>query len=240
MRIVALGDLHGRSIWRKILEQEKNADQIIMVGDYLDTRDGYTVGEQLHNLKEIIHLTKDDERIKRLIGNHDYHYFPWIGYTGTSGYQGSVAALQFGKVLEEYKDYFKMAHLVKDGDHKPLLFSHAGIGMSWLEANQWDPQDDIHEHVNDVWKHKPFAFRFNGREPSGDDVYQTPIWIRPNSLILDTKHNIAKEYIQVVGHTSKKSINLDSANAGYAFIDTLEVGEYLIINDGVFSIGKVK
>lgn len=39
MKIVAIGDIHGRDIWEDIVKKEHDADKIVFVGDYFDTRD---------------------------------------------------------------------------------------------------------------------------------------------------------------------------------------------------------
>jgi predicted phosphodiesterase len=50
MKLIALGDTHGRSKWKEIVEKENDADKIIFIGDYFDAKDGgYSA-----NLKERI------------------------------------------------------------------------------------------------------------------------------------------------------------------------------------------
>jgi len=37
MKIAAIGDVHGREIWKEIAEDaSKNADKIVFLGDYID------------------------------------------------------------------------------------------------------------------------------------------------------------------------------------------------------------
>jgi predicted phosphodiesterase len=39
MKIVTLGDTHGRDIWKTIVKIEEDFDKFIFIGDYFDTRD---------------------------------------------------------------------------------------------------------------------------------------------------------------------------------------------------------
>ena len=99
--------------------------------------------------------------------------------------------------------------------------------------------------INDYAKFKPQLFGFGvvGRkgyvDPYGDNIWQNPTWVRPRSLMKDSKD---LGYIQVVGHTTQNQIDIEgkSTNSKYFFIDTLETsGEYLIIEDGEVTAGKV-
>ena len=51
-KTVFIGDIHGRSIWKQIVEKE-NADRVIFIGDYFDSYDIIAV-EQIQNFKDII------------------------------------------------------------------------------------------------------------------------------------------------------------------------------------------
>ena len=54
--MVILGDIHGRDIWKKILEIEEKANIVVFVGDYFDSKDGVSGARQLQNFKEITYL----------------------------------------------------------------------------------------------------------------------------------------------------------------------------------------
>ena len=130
-----------------------------------------------------------------------------------------------------------------------VLCTHAGVSPIFLEDNGWNEGDDIVEFLNDLFTYKPRTFQFNGREPYGDDVYQTPIWIRPRALQNANKEKypyngstyIKDRYIQVAGHTVQNAIDIEGKATGgkYFYIDTLPVGQYLIEEDGEFKIGYV-
>jgi len=99
-----------------------------------------------------------------------------------------------------------------------------------------------------LFKYKPKAFQFNGFDPYGDSQTQTPIWIRPGSLMsINKKHGkgLKKDYIQIVGHTQATKLDLELSNKAtggrYYLIDTMgTTGEYLVIQDNNLSVNSVK
>lgn len=244
-RTVVIGDLHGRSSWKLALSQQNPVDRVIFIGDYFDSFE-FSGVEQIHNFKEIVKYKEDNPQIDvvMLIGNHDHHYFPEIGYTGTSGYQSGVG-LAITQVVDENRHHLQMAYGFDD-----YLFTHAGVSPIFMDlvfgSNGWSVETVV-EDLNELFKYKPKAFEFNGFDPYGDNPTQTPIWIRPSSLLSSNKKHaksLKKEYIQIVGHTVKRNLNLkdtDKWTGGrYYFVDTLETsGEYMIIEDGKLRADKV-
>lgn len=240
MKTIFLGDTHGRDKWKDIIAIE-SPDRVVFIGDYFDSYDKeLTTAIQIHNVKEIIDLKKTGAmEIIMLIGNHDHHYFPEIGYTGTSGYQAGGAAA-IGQFLDENREHFQMAYGMEN-----ILCTHAGVGHNWLVKQMGYSVTEGHvaDFINSIWKHKPKAFEFT---PSGFDMYgdsetQTPIWIRPQALLKVNRDSFLKEsFIQIVGHTKQHRIDIAGASTGgrYFFIDTFDTScEYLIHEDGVFSVG---
>lgn len=238
MKTIFLGDTHGRSLWKDIIRNEM-PDRVVFIGDYFDSHDKeLTAAIQMFNFKEIIEFKKTGAmEVIMLIGNHDYHYFPEIGYNGTSGYQ-SGAALEIGRVLDENREHLQMAYLLDN-----ILCTHAGVGHNWLvEQMDYNSEDNIADFINDVWKYKPQLFQFNGFDPYGDSWTQTPIWIRPHSLMVGNKDSfLKKQYIQIVGHTQVEVIDMGKATGGkYYFIDALGTcQEFLIYEDGEFNKGSI-
>lgn len=239
-RIIAVGDTHSRAFWKLIQEKEK-WDKFIFIGDYFDSFD-ITPNEQIKNFQEIGSFYDEyPNKVVLLIGNHDHHYFPFIGDTGTSGYQPAYC-FQYGHLLAPRKDQMKMAHA--EGE---FLFSHAGVGETWLTRNGFaDPipvgttAEEIADHV---WENKPLQFSFTPARMSdyyGDSVTQTPIWIRPQALQKDTGRIRALGIKQVVGHTGMPNINRPEVGSPEYFIDTMGTSkEYLIIEDGKVEVGKL-
>ncbi len=243
MKTICIGDIHGRSVWKLIVHTE-NPDRVIFIGDYFDSFDISGV-EQIHNFKEIIEYKESNPQVEvvMLIGNHDHHYFPEIGNTGTSGYQTRLAP-SISQVVQENRHHLQMAYGFEE-----FLFTHTGVSPEFMDQvfgpNDWSIETLVPD-INELFKHKPKAFEFNGFDPTGDNVYQTPIWIRPRSLMaINKKHNkgLKHHYIQVVGHTKVNKIDIEGKATGnrYYFIDALGTsGEYLIIEDGQVRIGQSK
>jgi predicted phosphodiesterase len=247
-RTILLGDTHGRDVWKYIVAQETDADRIVFIGDYFDSFDIPGV-VQLQNFLDIIEFKKNsDKEVVLLFGNHDYHYMP--GYTGVgySGYQHGLA-YQFRDAISQNLEHLQMAYLFDD-----VLCSHAGVGMEWVERHFKDTKitdlesvSTLVNEINDYFKYKPGIFEFDGFNPYGDSTSQTPIWIRPASLMQVNKGTTLKETVrQVVGHTHVKSIpdmlKSVAQNAGnrYFMIDALDKSAgYLICQDGEMIAGKV-
>jgi len=244
MKTVVIGDVHGRSLWKLIVNQE-NPDRVIFIGDYFDSFEISGV-EQIQNFKEIIeYKEKSGKEVITLIGNHDHHYYPEVGYTGTSGYQSRIAP-SITQVIDENRQHLQIAYSFNE-----FLFTHAGVSPTFMDGEFGEEgwvKDNVVELLNDLFKYKPKSFDFNGTDPYGDNTYQTPIWIRPKSLMaVNKKHDkgLKKKYIQVVGHTQVKKLDLvgaeKSAGGRYYLIDCQETtGEYLVIQDGELSVGTTR
>lgn len=74
MKIIALGDTHGRTVWKQIVK-ENGFDKIVFHGDYFDTHERISARQQKENFKGIIAFKKANmDKVILLMGNHDYHY----------------------------------------------------------------------------------------------------------------------------------------------------------------------
>jgi predicted MPP superfamily phosphohydrolase len=244
-KTIVLGDTHGRSNWKLAIHQEQ-PDRVIFIGDYFDSFE-FSGVEQIDNFKQIIQYKENNPQVEvvLLIGNHDHHYFPEIGYTGTSGYQSKIAP-SINQVIDENRHHLQIAYGFGE-----YLFTHAGVSPVFMDQifgeNDWSVENIVVD-LNEMFRYKPHAFEFNGFDGHGDNTTQTPIWIRPRSLMqANKKHNksLKKDYIQIVGHTGMRRLDLtgsDKFTGGrYYFIDTMETtGEYLIIEDNKLRINSVK
>lgn len=232
-KIVCWGDLHGRNCWKDIVAQNSNADLYISIGDYLDTHENITGEQQLENFKDILQFKRDNkEKVILLIGNHDFHYMSFV-MEHYSGFQSGMQYI-FKTTLEEAlkEDLLQMCHI-----QDKYLFSHAGVSKTWLNSTMSiGLKENVDEHINDVFLHQPTKyFTFKGVNPYGDDITQSPIWIRPQSLFEDG----LKEFIHIVGHTTQNSIKPPKGDSNMWFIDTLGTsGEYLVIENNEINIRK--
>lgn len=246
MRTLVIGDIHGRSNWKLAIYQEQPIDRVIFIGDYMDS---FTISgvEQIDNFKQIIQYKENNPQVEvvMLIGNHDHHYYPEIGYTGTSGYQSGVAP-SITQVIDENRHHLQMAYGFGE-----YLFTHAGVSPVFMDQvfgkDDWS-KESIVVDLNELFRYKPKAFEFNGFDGHGDNTTQTPIWIRPRSLMsVNKKHEkgLKKDYIQIVGHTQMRRLDLtgsDKFTGGrYYFIDTMDTsGDYLVIEDSILRTNSVK
>ena len=246
MRTLVIGDIHGRSNWKLAIYQEQPIDRVIFIGDYMDS---FTISgvEQIDNFKQIIQYKENNPQVEvvMLIGNHDHHYYPEIGYTGTSGYQSGVAP-SITQVIDENRHHLQMAYGFGE-----YLFTHAGVSPVFMDQvfgkDDWSKESVVVD-LNELFRYKPKAFEFNGFDGHGDNTTQTPIWIRPRSLMsVNKKHEkgLKKDYIQVVGHTQMRRLDLtgsDKFTGGrYYFIDTMDTsGDYLVIEDNILRTNSVK
>jgi hypothetical protein len=261
MKLIAIGDIHGRDIWKQIVDQEQDADTFVFMGDYFDS---FTIKgpDQINNFLDIVEFKKQSKvPVILLIGNHDYHYYPGIEDSGTSGYQ-TLMAPSIKHVVSDNKQHLQAAYQVGE-----FVFTHAGLSSEWLDDNivMWDVPN-LAIYVNDLFYYQPQklayrSFKYYDYENNiatlssgyGNEPYQSPIWIRPKALMaankstqdgkLTNKETLKNHIIQVVGHTPQDTIDIKGKSTGgrYYFIDTLEYGQnqYLVIKDGVVSLGEL-
>jgi hypothetical protein len=95
----------------------------------------------------------------------------------------------------------------------------------------------LEESINQAFMTDLDAFSFAygpNMSNTGDDVTQSPIWVRLPSLFEDA----VTGYVYVVGHTPLEELTITDNVIG---IDTLgTTQEFLIIEDGVPSSAKLK
>lgn len=232
MKILALGDIHGLTIWKDIVAANPDVDKIVFIGDYVDTHQATTPLEQLDNLREIIQFKSNNfGKVILLVGNHDYHYWPGIT-ENYSGYQPQMRQ-SFEYEYRQYKHLFQMCFL----DENLYLYSHAGVTETWLaEVIGIKKEDSLALRVvkiNDAFKYQPYKFSFydGDRSHCGDHIRQSCIWVRPESLWKDKMKGV----MEIIGHTTIQKINHPpkAERMGFYDIDCLGTSrEYLIIEDG--------
>ena len=78
MRILAIGDIHGRDSWKDIIN-DNVFDKVVFLGDYFDSREEISGAKQLYNFKEILQFKKYNiDKVVLLVGNHEFHYLKTI------------------------------------------------------------------------------------------------------------------------------------------------------------------
>ena len=226
MKTVVIGDVHCHTSWKKVLEQNKDADKVIFLGDYYDTFDTALRAKADDNFNEILDLKrKEPDKYVILLGNHDYHYLlnssdeRYSGFSNNSCYSANKI---LRKAVEE--NLIQVLYI-----QDKIIFSHAGVSKYWLKevAGLNNPDEVTIEGMLNY----PYALSFNflkGYNSYGDTISQSPIWIRPSSLIKDKLDG----FDQIVGHTpSKCPICCDLAGINKVWIVDTMPNYYLRIID---------
>lgn len=228
-KIVVLGDIHGRDIWKDIITKE-DPEQVIFLGDYLSSHDNIPSETQVDNFKEIIDYKLNHPNTILLRGNHDLQHlgYPWAQ---CSGYFPVV-----GRLMKEWKQVYldntQWLYIIGD-----TVFSHAGISRVWLREEMYiDPDNLTDEILLSINELEPSAkFGFIDRDSwdiYGESPHQSLTWIRPNAL----EGVMIPGYNQVVGHTTTNKVISAKGKTGNDLwlCDALEGGWYLTINNGVY------
>ena len=234
MKEVFIGDIHGLDLWKKVVNDNPDADKFIFVGDYFDSFD-ISVEIQANNFLDIIEFKKSNpDKVILLIGNHDHHYLK-VGET----YSGYNAGGQY-LIREVLENNLHLLQICYKSVNK--LVTHAGISQTWLDKH-FDVGDynKIESVLNEAYKENKRIFNFAGWDPYGNSKEASPIWIRPKALTISNRKKALRQFIQIVGHTRQSKIDLKSYDKVYGgkiiLIDSLENGEYLLSYDNKLTVG---
>jgi len=202
----AIGDIHGRSFWKSYIKNEFR--NFYFTGDYFDSFD-IPFAVQYSNFTEICKEARADSRIKMCLGNHDYHYLRGVRDQVYSGFQ-DLNWNKIGAVLEENIDLMQIVYVTEDN----FIISHAGVTSWFLKSIGGTKPEDI----NSAFIKDRNILQFNGYDMYGNDITQSPIWVRPGSLEQDHLPG----YSQIVGHTPVRKISEFSFRDGkkLVLIDT--------------------
>lgn len=226
MKIIAIGDTHGRDQWKSLVNE--SFDKFIFIGDYFDSRDKISTEDQIKNFTEILEFKNSNpDKVELIIGNHDFHYMRGVReeYSGFDWH----GANSIGEVLQPAVDsnLLKICYV-----YDKWIFTHAGITKTWADEYNIDTSN-LQDSINNTFINNKDAFTFNGFDRGGDDITQSPIWVRIPSLLKDCLDN----YTFVIGHSTLKEVTITDKIIG---IDTIAVsGEYLIIDNNKEIVGKI-
>ena len=238
MKVVLIGDIHGRSNWKRIVREHKDADEFVFFGDYFDPYEYRPFHEQKRNFESIFDFALDsDKKVVMLLGNHDLHYY--CDVEKCSRFDMSNAG-EIQKLLED-----AMLHMDVAYQFDNVLCTHAGLSPKWLDKwiGKWDASNvaDKVTALHDM-NTTPFGFYENDFSGFGDDPSQGPMWIRPRSLIMANKEdNRLDSLVQVFGHSQLEDIIeshnvlLNEFDGKFFMVDALEHGGYIVYQDSVFT-----
>ena len=218
MKILTIGDIHGRDDWKDKVND--SYDKIIFLGDYVDSFDKSNV-EILHNLKEIIKFKSDNEEsVELLLGNHDLQYMYSYDKFGCSGYRPE-ASFDLKELFNENKDLFKVAHQIGD-----YLWTHAGVSYWWyqnellpilVELGLDKEEYTLADQLNLTFEQKKDVIAMVGRSRGGWNQFGGILWADKS----ETEFSPLPGYKQIVGHTVIKNIKHNSGKDwSYTYVDT--------------------
>lgn len=227
MKIIVLGDIHGRLIWDDIIRKEQ-PDKVIFLGDYVSTHDDISAEQQLANLEDILNYKESNpDNVILLRGNHDIQH---LGYhwAECSGFDRKVCQhMGSSWVRSKFLDNTKWIHIEEIGGEK-YIFSHAGVSYEWLKYTNM-----ALDEINEIEPCERFGFVSDSFYDSyGTSKTQSCTWIRPATLV----EYAVNGYNQVVGHTPVdviKSFEMDNGKMLW-LCDSLAYNNYLMINNNIF------
>ncbi len=231
MKVIILGDIHGRKNWKHQIGDPNKFDKVIFLGDYVDFK-GERIDYELilENLLEIIEFQKQyPDKVIMLIGNHDVSYI----------YHPEYACSGFNRnALVFYQDAFMDAKLQASYQIGNIILTHAGISEGWFnlrttqsELSKFtDTSLTISDKLNLMMESKSgrdilFAC---GMNRGGYSPYGGIIWADKS----ETAYGMLPGYHQVVGHTPvPKNTKIDDEeyeNTSITYIDTLSKDVYIL------------
>lgn len=226
---IVLGDVHGHFEQVKFAYENENPDEVIILGDYFDS---FVVPpqKQLECIYEINSLRKIHEGIYgkgtfiTVMGNHDFHYL--TNLEKYSGWNPETAKLS-ANILKKMDDNNQLPVIYVDRLNK-TIYSHAGVSMSWMKGrcNCYELNE-----INTLgFNYLKFTYQEGGNS-FGSSKYNSPIWIRPMSLIDDMYiDKYGEKWTQVVGHTHSmfSDVFYNEDNIPELYVIDCLINEYIV------------
>jgi hypothetical protein len=244
MKYVIIGDVHGRTNWKQIIEKESDADKFIFLGDYFDPYDWtLSLEDLINNFENILKFKLDNlDKVVLLIGNHDLAAFESQANKCryVDGLYENLRRVFYNGIIS---NVFQLCYFINDS----IICSHAGFSKTWLskgnlKLKESDLNDDFKNCLldEDLIEHYDFNHGDGTIWPdsSGDNSWQSPLWIRVPSLM----HDKPDEIIQCIGHSriNKFANTLDFLNSkGILLCDCLEHDKYHTFENGEFKFKNI-
>ena len=217
MKIMAIGDIHGRTKWKKA--NTEGVDKVIFIGDYVDSFDESNE-LMVSNLREIIELKKaEPDKYVLILGNHDIQYLYYPDYR-CSGFRAEIQ-IDLTELFRTNRDLFQVAYQVGD-----YLFTHAGVCKDWyiefmpfmkdMEGEMADILNTLH-HDREAQKVLFKAGYMRSKNYGAGGI----VWADKNETIDDMVYGLH----QIVGHTRVSMIQTwwnKERDASMTYIDVLE------------------
>ena len=210
--MIIIPDVHGRTFWRKAVNEYLGKEPILFLGDYLDpyAYEEITPADAYQVFHEIIYLKKaHPDDITLLLGNHDLHYLNHDMEGGRLDYKRRE---QIINDITDNAEFFRIAESAAIGG-KNYLFTHAGVKKGWLQVYQdvlGNPNpDEIADRLNTLWldsSKRPQLLNMMADIPYirwGNSPYGSPVWNDVRDMV-DGQQEIPG-FVQVFGHTQQMS-----------------------------------
>jgi hypothetical protein len=200
MKILSIGDIHGRDIWKFITHESSydynlwrvaidngadpqssmwkdllysSYDKIVFVGDYVDSFDVSSIVIK-KNLEDIIHFKRTlGDKVVLLLGNHDVQYI--VHNERCSGYRPEMNHDLYD-IFTKNIDLFKLAHEETGSDGSKWLWTHAGVTSGWF--NKQLLPDMMHER----YRFTEIVKEFDPLNKSVSDVINKAWELRMDSI----------------------------------------------------------
>lgn len=255
MLIGLIPDVHQSTHFIKMVEENiDHLDKLVFLGDYVDNWQSSILwhipeNNPINIINKIVSYKKKyGNKIDLLLGNHCLSYISQNPISKlVSGHQQQHDK-EIAQVYLDNLEHFKIA--VK---YDKWIISHAGFSKTWVKnqiLNGWNKKQSIINWCNKMIQERHFDyFNWTGKiSPSGDEVTQTPTWIRPFSLAKDSYFKN-----QIVGHSEapfaplfikNKNINLILVDSpkhnSYFELDTNNLPKFETIKNVLTNIKKRK
>lgn len=224
MKITTIGDTHGRTVWKEIVEKNPGS-HYIFTGDYVDPYKSEEISEEdaIENLFDIIDFKNENKNnVTLLIGNHDFHYMENAKFICSSRSKKYLFDLK--EIFTSYKNIFQFAFQKND-----YLFTHAGVSNGWfkqfysilLRFGLNPNYSNLADVLNKIGNDSSYSFIFSTISDyrGGFSSYGSPIWADSDELFYP---QCLKGFHQIVGHNKFLDIVKDgTAKASITFCDCL-------------------
>lgn len=205
-RILVIPDVHGRSFWKKAVE-ETPCEKIVFLGDYMDpyAREGIRDEEALGVFFDVLNVKKmQEKKVVLLLGNHDLHYLSkhFRDLACGTRYNDDLSDIISGE-FRKHQDWFCLAHEEKMGEMR-YLFTHAGVNSSWYERHHSLIQELNARNLNRllaIWN-GVIALADVGKERGGRSTTGSMVWADSDEM--KTSEPFPGVY-QIFGHSQHAS-----------------------------------
>jgi hypothetical protein len=229
MKVLSVGDIHGRDNWKIINPDEY--DKVVFLGDYVDHYTK-TPKEILNNFKDVLMFAKKyPDKVVLLIGNHDAQYFMlYTSYrkaTMCTGFK-SEYAVALNSLFNDNSDMFKYMYQIDN-----YLWSHAGLSNKSFNLFYKDKIEllngNLADKFNHLWNVKNSSIFHVGVKRGGSYEAGSPLWADRSETIMDCLDG----YHQIVGHTPVKQIDIreyNLSNCSIAYVDVADTNDFYVID----------